>query len=170
MSSGGEFRRCPRLPVRSDRRRADHQAVNIIDEFTRECLTIEIDRSIDADAVVTCLEKITTERPAPVHLRFDNGPEFVAHAVADWCRFNDAGTLFIDPGSPSQNAWIESFNGRLRDEHLNGQLFDSLLEAQVLTEDWRIDYNINRRHSALGRKTPAAFAEAWKTKNQKQLA
>jgi putative transposase len=143
--------------------------LNIIDEFTRECLTIEIDRSIDADAVVTCLEKITTERPAPVYLRFDNGPEFVAHAVADWCRFNDAGTLFIDPGPPWQNAWIESFNGRLRDEHLNGQLFDSLLEAQVLTEDWRTDYNINRRHSGLGRKTPAAFAEAWITKNQ-QLA
>ena len=82
--------------------------LNIIDEFTRECLAIEVERSIDADAVVTCLEKITTDRPAPVYLRFDNGPEFIAHAVADWCRFNDAGTLFIDPGSPWQNAWIES--------------------------------------------------------------
>ena len=106
------------------------------------------------------------ERPAPVYLRFDNGPEFIAHAVADWCRFNGAGTLFIDPGSPWQNAWIESFNGRLRDEHLNGQLFDSLLEAQVLTEAWRIDCNSNRRHSGLGRMTPAAFAEAWTTRNQ----
>jgi putative transposase len=144
--------------------------LNVIDEFTRECLTIEVGRSIDGDAVVTCLEKITTDRPAPVYLRFDNGPEFVAHAVADWCRFNDAGTLFIDPGSPCQNAWIESFNERLRDEHLNGQLFDSLLEAKVLTEDWRIDYNINRRHSGLGRKTPAAFAKAWNTRNQLQLA
>ena len=90
--------------------------------------------------------------------------------MADWCRFNNAGTLFIDPGSPWQNAWIESFNGRLRDEHLNGQLFDSLLEAKVLTELWRIDYNNNRRHSGLGRQTPAAFAEAWTIRNQLQLA
>jgi putative transposase len=145
--------------------------LNVIDEFTREALAIEIKRSIDADAVVACLEKITTERPAPVYLRFDiQGPEFIAHAVADWCRFNDAGTLFIDPSSLWQNAWIESFNGRLRDEHLNGQLFDSLLEAQVLTELWRIDYNSNRRHSELGRQTPAAFAEAWTIRNQLQLA
>ena len=144
--------------------------LNIIDEFTRECLAIEVERSIDADAVVTCLEKITTERPAPVYLRFDNGPEFIAHAVADWCRFNDAGTLFIDPGSPWQNAWIESFNGCIRDEHLNGQLFDSLLEAQVLTELWRIDYNNIRRHSGIGRMTPVAFAEDWTIRNQLQLA
>jgi len=105
--------------------------LNIIDEFTRECLAIEVERSIDADAVVACLEKITTDRPAPAHLRFDNGPEFIAYAVADWCRFNGAGTLFIDPGSPWQNAWIESFNGRLRDEHLNGQLFDSLVQIRL---------------------------------------
>ena len=144
--------------------------LNIIDEFTRECLAIEVERSIDADAVVACLERITRERPAPAYLRFDNGPEFIADAVADWCRFNGAGTLFIDPGSPWQNAWIESFNGRLRDEHLNGQLFDSLLEAQVLTEAWRIDYNCNRRHSGLGRMTPAAFAEAWNTRSQLTLA
>ena len=71
-------------------------------------------------------------------MRFDNGPEFIAHAVADWCRFNGVGSVFIDPGSPWQNAWIESFNGRLRDELLNGWHFDSLLEAQVLIEDWRI--------------------------------
>jgi len=70
--------------------------------------------------------------------------EFIAHAVNDWCRFNGTGTVFIDPGSPWQNAWIESFNGRMRDEHLNAQRFDTLLEAQVLTEDWRIDYNMNR--------------------------
>ena len=70
-------------------------------------------------------------------MRFDNGPEFIAHAVADWCRFNGVGSIFIDPGSPWQNAWIESFNGRLRDELLNGWHFDSLLEAKVLIEDWR---------------------------------
>jgi len=83
-------------------------------------------------------------------VRFDNGPEFIANAVADWCRFNGVGTIIIDPGSPWQNAWIESFNGRLRDEFLNGWQFDSLLEAQVLIEDWRIDYNEHRPHSAHG--------------------
>jgi len=144
--------------------------LNVIDEYTREALATEVHRSIDADHVVTVLDKIAGVRGYPKFMRFDNGPEFVAHAVADWCRFNNNKTLFIDPGSPWQNAWVESFNGRMRDEHLNGQLFDSLFEAQVFTEDWRIDYNINRPHSAHGWKTPAAFAEEWITKNQLQLA
>ncbi|MGV7557917.1 integrase core domain-containing protein, partial [Mycobacterium kansasii] len=86
--------------------------------------------------------------------RFDHGPEFVAYAVRDWCRFNSAGSLFIDPGSPWQNAWIESFNGRLRDELLNSWRFDSLLEARVIIEDWRLDYNANRPNSAHGELTP----------------
>ena len=102
----------------------------------------------------------------PAYVRFDNGPEFIAHAVADWCRFNGVDTVFIDPGSPWQNAWIESFNGRLRDELLNGWQFDSLLEAQVLIEDWRIDYNSNRPHTAHGDLTPTEFAQAWTTDNQ----
>ena len=102
----------------------------------------------------------------PAFVRFDNGPEFIAHAVADWCRFNGVGTIFIDPGSPWQNAWIESFNGRLRDELLNGWRFDSLLEAKVLIEDWRIDYNMNRPHSAHGDLTPSEFAEAWTNRHQ----
>jgi putative transposase len=91
-------------------------------------------RSIDADGVVTCLERLAAERGAPIYVRFDHGPEFIAQAVADWCRFRGTGTVFIDPGSPWQNAWIESFNGRMRDEFLNGTQFDSLFEAQVLTE------------------------------------
>ena len=115
--------------------------LNVIDEFTRECLAIEVDRSIDADHVVAVLDRLAAERGAPVFVRFDNGPEFVAHAVDDWCRFNGTGAMFIDPGSPWQNAWIESFNGRLRDELLNGWRFDSLLEARVIIEDWRLDYN-----------------------------
>ena len=89
----------------------------------------------------------------------------VAHAVADWCRFNDVGSVFIDPGSPWQNAWIESFNGRLRDEFLNGWQFDSLLEAQVLIEDWRIDYNEHRPHSAHGDLTPNEFTRTWTTRH-----
>jgi hypothetical protein len=97
--------------------------------------------SIDADGVVACLEHLA-ERGAPAYVRFDHGPEFIAYAVADWCRFNGTDTVFIDPGSPWQNTWIESFNGRLRAKFLNRQQFATLLE------DWRIDYNINRPHTA----------------------
>jgi putative transposase len=81
-----------------------------------------------------CLERLAAERGAPAYVRFDHRPEFIAYAVADWCRFNGTGTVFIDPGSPWQNAWIESFNGRLRDEFLSGHLFETVLEAQVLLE------------------------------------
>jgi putative transposase len=140
--------------------------LNIVDEFTRECPAIVVDRSIDADKVVATLDHLLLERGAPAFVRFDNGPEFIAYAVADWCRFNGVSTIFIDPGSPWQNAWIESFNGRLRDELLNGWHFDSLLEAKVLIEDWRIDYNINRPHSAHGGLTPDEFARAWTDQHQ----
>jgi len=94
----------------------------------------------------------------------------VARAVNDWCRFDGAGSLFIDPGSPWQNAWIESFNGRLRDELLNSWHFDSLLEARVIIEDWRCDYNANRSHSAHGELTPTEFALQWTTTHQSQAA
>ena len=144
--------------------------LNVIDEFTRECLAIEVHRSIDADDVVDILERLVLERGmAPGFVRFDNGPEFIAHAVADWCRFNGTASVFIDPGSPWQNAWIESFNGRFRDEFLNGRHFDNLLEARVLIEDWRIDYNVNRPHSAHGGLTPTDFAAKW-TINQPRAA
>jgi putative transposase len=144
--------------------------LNIVDEFTRECLAIDVARSIDADSVVATLERLACERGAPAFVRFDNGPEFIANAVADWCRFNAVDSVFIDPGSPWQNAWIESFNGRLRDELLNGWRFDSLLEAQVIIEDWRIDYNINRPHSAHGDLTPSEFTRAWHHQHQPALA
>lgn len=141
---------------------------NVIDEHTRECPAIVVDRSIDADKVVATLDRIAAERGAPAYVRFDNGPEFIAAAVADWCRFNATTTVFIEPGSPWQNAWIESFNGRLRDELLNGELFDNLLEARVVIEDWRIDYNMNRPHSALGNLTPTAYANRWHERQQPQ--
>ena len=132
--------------------------LNVIDEFTRECLAIEVDRSIDADHVTNVLDRIALQRGgAPVFVRFDNGPEFVAHAINDRCRYNGTGAMFIDPGSPWQNAWIESFNGRLRDELLNSWRFDSLLEARVIIEDHRIDYNVNRPHTAHGDLTPTEF-------------
>ena len=145
--------------------------LNVIDEFTREALAIEVDRTIDADGVVTVLDRLAIQRgAAPAFVRFDNGVEFIAAAVADWYRFNDTATIFIDPGSPWQNAWIESFNGRFRDEFLNGRHFDNLLEARVLIEDWRIDYNINRPHTAHGDLTPTEFATNWTTTNQPQAA
>ncbi len=123
-----------------------------------------------ADGVVAVLDRLALVHGAPHYVRFDNGPEFVAHAVADWCGFNSAGSLFIDPGSPWQNAWIESFNGRLRDELLNSWRFDSLLEARVIIEDWRRDYNANRPHTAHGELTPAEFALQWTTTHQPQVA
>jgi putative transposase len=104
----------------------------------------------------------------PGTVGFDNGPEFVAHAEHDWCRFNSTGSLFIEPGSSWQNAWIESFNGRLRDELLNSWRFDSLREARVIIEDWHCDYNANRPHSAHGQLTPTEFALQWATTHQPQ--
>jgi putative transposase len=113
---------------------------------------------------------MTGRRPDVVAFLTRNTPEFIAHAVADRCRFNDTESVFIDPGSPWQNAWIESFNGRLRDELLNGRQWDSLLEARVIIEDWRIDYNLNRPHTAHGDLTPTEFADHWATTNQPQAA
>jgi putative transposase len=145
--------------------------LNVIDEYTREAIAVVVDRSIDAEHVVAVLDRLSVERGrSPAFVRFDNGPEFVAYAVVDWCAANHTDTFFIDPGSPWQNAWVESFNGRLRDELLNLWQFDSLLEAQVLIEDWRIDYNTNRPHSAHGDLTPTEFARPWTINNQPQLA
>jgi len=140
--------------------------LNIVDEYTREALAMDVERNIDADAVVATLDRIATTRGYPRYLRFDHGPEFIAYAVADWCRFNGAETVFIDPGSPWQNAWIESFNGRARDELLNGERFDTLLEAKIVISDWRIDYNNNRPHSSLGMLTPTEYAQAWKDRSK----
>jgi putative transposase len=140
--------------------------LNVVDEYRGECLAIVVGRHCDADKVVDTLDMIVVTRGAPAFVRFDNGPEFIARAVADWCRFNAVDSVFIDPGSPWQNAWIESFNGRLRDELLNGWQFDNLLEAQVLIEDSRIDYNLNRPHSAHDDLSPTEFANEWITRNQ----
>jgi putative transposase len=144
--------------------------LNVIDEFTREALAITVNRAIDADGVVAVLDHLACQRGAPAYVRFDNGPEFVARAVNDWRRFRSAASLFIDPGSPWQNAWIESFNGPLRDELLNAWRFDSLLEARVMIDDWRRDYNDNRSHTAHGQLTPAEFALQWTTTHPPQVA
>ena len=122
---------------------------------------MHVDRSITADEVVTVLERLVSTRGAPAYLRCDNGTELTAHALIDWCRFSATSTSYIDPGSPSQNAFVESFNGRVRDELLNVEEFFCLAEARVVIGDWHEDYNTRRPHSALGMRTPAAFAAAW---------
>ncbi len=131
---------------------------NIVDEFTREALVMHVARSIDADTVVALLEGLVAERGAPEHLRMDNGPEMTAHALKDWCESAGTQTVYIDPGSPWQNPYVESFHSRVRDELLDIEEFSCLAEARVLTEDWREDYNHRRPHSSLGMLTPVAFA------------
>jgi len=132
----------------------------ILDEFTRECLTIEVERSLTAAEVVDTLKYLFELRGAPGFVRSDNGPEFIAQAVRSWLKQSGVETLYIEPGSPWENAYSESFNSRLRDEWLNREVFESLAEAKVLTEDYRLDYNHRRPHSALGYRTPAAYAAA----------
>jgi putative transposase len=136
--------------------------LNVVDEHTREALTIAVNRRIDADATVAVLDRLVAERGRPPRcLRCDNGPELTANALRDWCRFNQTGTSYIEPGAPWQNPYVESFGSRLRDELLAVDAFTSLLEAQVLVEDWRIEYNTVRPHSALGYLTPTDYAKAW---------
>ncbi len=125
--------------------------LHVVDEFTRQSLADVVDHSIDADATVAALDKIVASRGTlPRFIRCDNGPELTAHALRDWCRFAGAGTSYIDPGSPWQNPWVESYGSRMRDELLAIEQFDCLLEAQVLVADWRAEYNDYRPHSALG--------------------
>nr|WP_226894793.1 IS3 family transposase [Luteolibacter marinus] len=130
----------------------------IVDEYSRELLSIEVARSITAEDVVRDLERLVRERGVPEFIRSDNGPEFVARAVRDWIEAKGFKTCFIEPGSPWQNAYIESFNSRFRDEFLNLEVFGSLLEAKMLGEEHRYKYNHQRPHSSLGDLTPAEFA------------
>ena len=132
--------------------------LTIMDEFTRECLAIEVARKLNSKNVLDVLYSLFCERGVPGDIRSDNGPEFTAHAVRRWLEKVDVKTLFIEPGSPWENGYIESFNGRLRDELLNREIFDTLREAQVLIERWRREYNHVRPHSSLGYGPPAPFA------------
>ncbi len=130
----------------------------VVDEFTRECRTIEAERSMTAEDVVATLAYLFEIRGVPRHIRSDNGPEFIAGAVKEWLKQSGAGTLYIEPGSPWENAYSESFNGKFEDELLNREEFTTLKEAKVLVEDHRQEYNHRRPHSSLGYRTPAAFA------------
>ena len=143
-------------------RTSDGRAVKmltVIDEYTRQCLCIRVDRSIDAEDVLDELSNLFITRAIPEHIRSDNGSEFTAKVVRSW--LNDLGvkTLFIEPGSPWENGYIESFNGKLRDELLNREIFTTLLEAKVLIENWRKEYNQVRPHSSLGYRPPAPEAK-----------
>jgi transposase InsO family protein len=136
--------------------------LNVIDEFTREALATTPARSFTADATVDLLDELVrTLGRRPEHIRMDNGTELTAHALRDWCRFNTVDPAYIDPGSPWQNGTCESFNGRFRDEFLTCEQFESLLEVQVLAEDWRIEYNTYRPHGSLNDLTPEAFRTRW---------
>jgi transposase InsO family protein len=132
----------------------------VVDEHTRECLTVEVARHFTAQDVVRTLDRLFKERGAPMFIRSDNGPEFIATAVKEWLVASGVAALYIEPGSPWENAYSESFNSRFRDELLDRELFTSLAEAKVLVADYVGGYNNERPHSALRYETPAAFAAA----------
>ncbi len=140
--------------------------LNVVDEFTHECLAIRVARKLTGADVIDVLSDLFVLRGVPSHVRSDNGPEFVAQAVQDWIKAVGAKTAYIEPGSPWENGYVESFNARLRDELLNGEIFYSLPEAEIVIESWRRHYNTARPHASLGYRPPApevlipAFA-AW---------
>jgi len=134
------------------------RVLTLLDEYTRECLAVHVAWSIRAVDVITVVEAAMERFGVPEHLRSDNGPEFIAYAIQDWLKDKGVKTIYITPGSPWENAYIESFHDKLRDECLNRELFGSLLEAQVIIEGWRLEYNGLRPHSSLGYQTPDEFA------------
>jgi putative transposase len=129
--------------------------LSIIDEYSRECLALQVARSLKANDVIDALNDLFIRRGVPEHIRSDNGPEFTAEAVRSWLKTLEIEPLFIEPGSPWENGYVESFHGKFRDELLNQELFDTLLEAQTLIDGWRREYNTIRPHSALGYRPPA---------------
>jgi len=132
--------------------------LTLVDEYTRECLAIDVARRMTSEDVLERLTDLFIHRGVPDHIRSDNGAEFTAHAVREWLKRMGVRTLFIEPGSPWENGYIESFNGKLRDELLNGEIFYTLREAKVLIERWRQHYNRIRPHSSLGYRPPAPEA------------
>lgn len=130
----------------------------IVDEFTRECLALEARRSFKSGDVIEVLKELFLIRGTPEHIRSDNGSEFIARAIGSWLGIAKVKTLYIAPGSPWENGYIESFNGRVRDELLESELFTCLAEAKMLSTQWRLAYNHRRPHSSLGYVAPAVFA------------
>ena len=141
------------------KRGGNFRMLNVIDEHTRECLCIHVDRRINAKKVRQVMARLIKEYGAPEHIRSDNGSEFIERNLRHWLAENGIKTLYIDPGSPWQNGYIESFNARLRDECLNREQLWTLTEARVVLEDWRWQYNHVRPHRSLGYITPISFAQ-----------
>ena len=134
------------------------RTLNIVDDYTRECLAIEVDTSLPGARVVRVLERLSVAGHRPLHIVVDNGPEFASKAVDQWAAQRGVNLRFIDPGKPMQNAFVESFNGKFRDECLSQHWFVSLEEARRVSEEWRVDYNEWRPHRSLQHLTPAEFA------------
>ena len=132
--------------------------LTVIDEYTRECLAIDVCRRIGSINLLERLADLFLDRGTPEYIRSDNGPEFTANLIRTWLNDLEVATLFIEPGSPWENGYNESFNGKLRDEFLNGELFYTLVEAKILIERWRREYNEVRPHSSLGYRSPAPAA------------
>jgi putative transposase len=147
-----------------------YRMLNVIDEFTHECLAIRVNRKLKAVDVIDVLSDLFILRGVPDHIRSDNGAEFVAKAVQDWIAAVGAKTAYIAPGSPWENGFVESFNARLRDELLNGEIFYSLKEAKIVIESWRRHYNTLRPHGSIGYKPPApeVFVPAMSTRTALQ--
>jgi transposase InsO family protein len=135
--------------------------LNLIDEFTRECIAIRPRRRLNSRHVMEVLADAMITHGIPEHIRSDNGPEFIARNLRKWLAGTGAKTLYIEPGSPWENGYCESFNSKLKDEFINGEIFYSLKEVQVLAERWRVYYNTERPHSSLGYRPPAPAA--WQT-------
>jgi transposase InsO family protein len=129
--------------------------LTVVDEYTRECLAIAVHRRLRSQDVQEILAELFLLRGCPTHIRSDNGPEFIARMLRQWYERLTVVPLFIEPGSPWENGYVESFNGTLRDAWLNGELFYTLHEARVIVEGWRQRYNTQRPHSALGYRPPA---------------
>jgi putative transposase len=134
---------------------------NVLDDFNRESLAIEVDTSMPSLRVIRVLNRIIEQRGKPTTLRSDNGPEFISHLLQQWCEDNAITLQYIQPGKPTQNAYIERKNGSIRRELLNAYLFNSLAEVRCLSEEWRIDYNTERPHKSLGYLSPISYAEQY---------
>ena len=146
------------------------RCLNIVDDCTRECLAIEVDTSITGLRVQAVLERLADTRGLPLSITVDNGPEFDGQVLDKWAYRRGVELSFIRPGKPNENAYIESFNGKFRDECLNEHWFLSLAHARSVIEEWRVEYNTERPHSSLGNRTPAEFAKALATAYEKRVS
>lgn len=145
------------------------RVLNVIDDFNRESLAIEIDTSLPSRRVIRVLERIGERRGKPACIRTDNGPEFVSHLLKEWCEANGIRLMYIQPGKPTQNAFVERKNGTLRRGLLNAYLFYSLAEVRMMAEEWQLDYNTERPHKSLGYLSPVKFAEQYYLSRSKEL-